>query len=95
MERLDGYEQNVLSKVKAEVWKTLNGYTHGGAIQVKARNTKDEIAYNYSPDHIAGVIQASVGLAYSTGVAIAEIAGDPQLATELMTLHQRIYVYAP
>ncbi|WP_461570869.1 DUF6988 family protein [Thiobacillus sp.] len=94
VEQLDGYEGNALSKVKSEVWRTLNDYTHGGAIQVKARNNKDEIAYNYNPDHLAGVIQGSVGLAYSASVAIARIADEPTLATELMGLHQRIYAYA-
>lgn len=95
VERLEGYEDNPLTKMKAEVWKTLNDYTHGGAIQVKARNAKDEIAYNYNPDHIAGVVQAAAGLAYSTGVAIAKIAENPELATALMALHRRIYAPAP
>lgn len=95
VEKLEGHEGKALSQIKAEVWKTLNDYTHGGAIQVKARNTKDEIADNHNPDHIAGLVQASVGLAYSAGAAIAKIADNAELANNLMALHKRIYANAP
>lgn len=95
VEALEGYEGKVLSKAKAEKWKTLSDYTHGGAIQVKARNTQDEIAYNYNPDHIGNVIEASVSLAYSAGAAISNVAENAALANDLMALHKRIYTGAP
>lgn len=94
VEKLEGYEGKALSKVKAEIWATLNDYTHGGAIQVKARNAQDEITNNYNPDHIGGVVQATVGLAYSAGAAMAKIGENPELANGLMALHKRIYTDA-
>jgi hypothetical protein len=95
VEQLEGYEGNALSKIKAKVWSAMNDYTHGGTMQVKARSTKDDIAHNYNPAHIAGVVQSSVGLAYSASVAIAKIAENPDLANKLMALHKRIYANAP
>jgi hypothetical protein len=92
VEKLEGYEGAELSRIRqGEIWKSLNDYTHGGVIQVKARNTKDEIAYNYNSKHISNVIKASVALAYSAGVAIAKITNDEKLANALMTLHKQIY----
>lgn len=89
LEQLEGHADNALSKIKAKLWSDLNDYIHGDAIQVKAKNTKNDMADNYNPDHLACVLQSSLGLAYSASVAIAKLAENTGLANKLMALHQR------
>lgn len=91
IEKLETYQEKALSSIKTKIRNVLNDYTHGGAIQIKTRNTKDEIVHNYSPEHIVGVVQASVGLAYSASVELAKIADNTELASNLMALHKKIY----
>jgi hypothetical protein len=69
----------------------LCDYTHGGAIQVKGRNTKEEVTNNFDPKHICGVLQASAAIAYSAGIEIAKIANDAEMAEKLMNLHKNLY----
>ena len=80
-----------LSHIIDKLWGSFNDYTHGGIIQVKARNTEGEITKNYSPKHIDGLLHYSAAIAYSAGLEIAKAANNPELATKLMQLHQSIY----
>ena len=73
----------------------MSDYTHGGTIQVKTRNTKDEIAYNFPPGYIAGVVASSVSSSLAASVVLAKVADDAELANKLMALYQSIYVGAP
>lgn len=95
IDKLEGYERGVLSKIKKKLWPILSDYTHGGTIQVKTRNTKDEIAYNFPPGYIAGVVASSVSFSLAASVALAKVADDAELANKLMALYQSIYVGAP
>ncbi len=71
VQKLEGFEKKVLGEYRKEIWRNLNDFTHGGTIQVKARNTKDEIISNYFPEHIAGLLQLAATLSLLASVAIA------------------------
>jgi hypothetical protein len=88
---LEGYEEGYLGKARAEIWSNLNDFTHGGAIQVKARITRDGIVSNYLHEHIAGLLQSAATLSLLSGVAIAKAVGDSALANNLLLLYQRLY----
>lgn len=91
VQKLEGFENGALGEARKEIWRNLNDFTHGGTIQVKARNTKDEIISNYFPEHIAGLLQSAATLSLLASVAIASAANSNELANNLLSLYQRIY----
>ncbi len=95
VQQLEGFEEGRLGKAKKEIWRNLNDFTHGGTIQVKARNTMDEIISNYRPEHIVGLLQSSVTLALLAGAAIASVVNSSELANNLLSLYRRLYEEAP
>ena len=95
IEKQDTFSGGYLSKVIDGLWRKFCDYTHGGTIQVKSRNKSDEIAYNYNPDHICGILQASAAIAYSAALEIAKIVDDPEMAINLMELHKELYNEQP
>ncbi len=91
VQKLEGYKEGILGKFKKEIWRNLNDFTHGGAIQVKARITKDEIISNYRPEHIAGLLQSAATLSLLAGSSIASAVNSNELANNLLSLYQRLY----
>jgi hypothetical protein len=77
--------------MKAQVWSNLNDFTHGGAIQVKARNSRDEIISNFKPHHVSGLLGSSATLSLLAGVAIASLASADVLANELRNAYRAVY----
>jgi len=91
LERRGAFSEGNLRRMKSETWRNLCDFTHGGAIQVKARNTRDEIVRNYRLEHVAGLLTASATLALLAGTAIAAIVESDSLATKLQTAFRSIY----
>lgn len=77
--------------MKRELWDTLCGFTHGGLIQVLARNKGDEIAQRYMLPHITGLIKASPILSYLSCVGMAAVLDRQPLAAQMREAHQAIY----
>jgi hypothetical protein len=95
VQKLEGFEEGALGNLKKTIWRNLNDFTHGGTIQVKARNTMDEIASNYRREHIVGLLQSSVTLALLAGTAMATVVNSGELANNLLSLYRRLYEEAP
>lgn len=91
LEEQRGNTDLFLSRVRAKIRTVLNDFTHGGVIQVKARNALNEIARNYNLDHIADTVDASAIIGHLAAITIAQIADAPELAIQLAALHERIY----
>jgi len=91
IEKLDGYALKALSKIKKENWDIFCDFTHGGFHQVRLRNTKDGISYNFPPGYIENAVTSSVAFSLSAGVALAKIIDNDELANNLFKLHQEIY----
>jgi len=90
IEAVPRFESRALTAVKAALWKTMNDYTHGGAVQVKARNTATDIVVNYQVEHVEAVLEYSVNLAYTCGVQVAKVCVNDKLANQLMNLNKEI-----
>jgi len=95
IEKLEGYDQKTLSKIKDKNWAIFNDFTHGGINQVMTRNTKDGIAYNFPPGYIANIVNSSVAFALAASVALAKIVDNADLANNLFRLHKKIYEITP
>lgn len=92
---LDALEKRV--EFDKDLFKGIKGYlnnlhdlTHGGSIQIRARNTLDEVTSNYKPEHIAGLVEASAALSLNAAVAIAGAIGDEELAKRMFKEYQKI-----
>lgn len=91
LENSEIYSSMALSSIKKKVWKSMNDYTHGGSIQMKARNSQDEIVHNYKPDHIDILLTISISIGLATAVEILRIANNEERARELSLLYERIF----
>jgi hypothetical protein len=91
LERKGAFAEGNLRRMKSETWRNLCDFTHGGAIQVKARNTRDEVVRNYKIEHVAGLLTASATLALLAGTAIAAAVDSDSLAVNLQTAYRSIY----
>ena len=91
LEKREAYKSGSLRRMKRELWDTLCGFTHGGLIQVLARNKGDEIAQRYMLPHITGLIKASPILSYLSCVGMAAVLDRQPLAAQMREAHQAIY----
>lgn len=91
IERLEAFDEKLLSSTKRQIWPNLNDFTHGGATQVKARCTVDEITQNYREEHIANLLIASANWSLLAGVALAAAVGTEALARQLHSAFRGVY----
>ena len=91
LEALPAFDAGSLSAMKKETWRNLNDFTHGGMVQVKARNSRDEVASNYKHEHIAGLLESSATFSLLGAVGIAAAVNSDSLALELESAFKRVY----
>lgn len=91
IEKLEAFDEKLLSYAKRQLWSNLNDFTHGGTTQVKARCTADEITQNYKEEHIANLLTASTSLSLVAGVALAATVRTEVLARQLYSAFRGIY----
>lgn len=91
IEKLEAFDEKLLSSTKRQIWRNLNDFTHGGTTQVKARCTVDEITQNYREEHIANLLAASASWSLLAGVALAAAVGTEALARQLHSTFRGIY----
>jgi hypothetical protein len=92
LEAMGGYDAGSLSRLKKQVWNNLNDFTHGGATQIRARNTADEISQKFKMSHVVGLLNSSATLALLGGVCVAAVVGDDALAVRLRDEYKAVYV---
>ena len=91
IEKLEAFDEKLLSSAKRQLWPNLNDFTHGGTTQVKARCTADEITQNYKEEHIVNLLSASANLSLLAGVALAATVGTEALAQQLYSTFRGVY----
>ncbi|MCA8143575.1 DUF6988 family protein [Burkholderia multivorans] len=82
---------DVIWQVKHRTWGAMCAFTHGGAVQVKARMCGNEIRQSYTDDHAGKLLDAMAVLSYLAALGIAAVADDEGLAKQLYDQHQSIY----
>lgn len=90
IEKVDGFEGGVLSDIKKTAWKNMNDFTHGGAIQVKARNSRDEVVSNFLPEHVKGILESATAFSLMASLAIASAVKDETLSNDLFQTYLQI-----
>jgi hypothetical protein len=91
LEECGAFEPGSLSDLKRTAWKSMNDYTHGGATQVKARNTVSEIAQNFLPSHMAEVLDVSAMFAFQACVRIAGATDSEILVSQVRDAYRPLY----
>ncbi len=91
IEKTPGYKHGALMREKDSLWKALNDYTHGGSVQVKARNTDTEVIGNYVQEHLVWLLNKSASVALLAGIEIAKVANNIGLSSELLSEYKEIY----
>jgi hypothetical protein len=80
-----------LPAIKARIWKLFNDFTHGGAIQVKARDGDNEFDTGYLPQHVSGALRYAVIVSHLSGVGLAALTDNARLAIDLHALFRQLY----
>lgn len=85
VERVDGYDEGVLSEVKQRSWKAMNSYTHSGVLQITRRNKEATIEPNYDNDEIIEVLKFAIIVGLLAALAEALMAGSLTLANDILS----------
>jgi hypothetical protein len=84
IERIDGFEEGVLSDTKLKSWKAMNSYTHSGFMQITRRNTASTIEPNYTEDEIAEVLNFTTAIGLLSALEIAYLAKSEGLMNSIL-----------
>lgn len=84
IEKLDGFDAGVLSKLKELSWKAMNDYTHTGIRQISRRNSEEFIGSNYDEEEVLEVLRFSCALAWMSGIEICLVSNDLEKANEVL-----------
>ena len=80
LEKKPPFTEGTLSNVKKVSWDVMNSFTHSGLYQVIRRHKGDEMSPNYSDKEIIDALESANSFAILTGIAIANIAKNDELA---------------
>ncbi|WP_415858368.1 DUF6988 family protein [Burkholderia ubonensis] len=82
---------DLIRQVKQDAWRSMCAFTHGGAIQVKARAVRDEIRQSFTDEHTGQLLDAMTSLSHLAALGIAAVANDETLANRLADRRQSIF----
>lgn len=86
LEQAPPFEDKLLSSVKDNAWKPMNGYTHGGIHQVSHRLQGDYIEPFFEDEALLEVIQFAGTMALIALGEIAALAGRADLVEETQAM---------
>lgn len=84
IEKLQGYDVQVLSDIKNQSWAIMNDFTHGGILQALGRNKVDFIEPNYPEKNILGAIDFAISIGLFLTMEVAYIVNDEKFAREVL-----------
>jgi hypothetical protein len=84
VEKMPGFSEQVLSRVKAKNWGAMCAYTHSGGLHLQRWNTSDGIEPNYSLEEVLDVLTFAEFIGVMSVLGIAELATDEELALRLL-----------
>lgn len=90
IERLDGFNEGILSKTQMKSWTAMNSFTHTGYLQVVRRNREATLEPNYDDDEIIEAVGFANAITLLAALEIANMAGAVELSNELLDLARAI-----
>jgi transcriptional regulator with XRE-family HTH domain len=86
-----GFDSGILSRLKKQGWKAMNGYTHSGFQHIIRRMKQDTIELNYAEDEILEALECANTLGLFCVLEIAFLSTDTQLPINVL---EKMRVYA-
>ena len=90
VEKLEGHEDKVLSKIKERAWKAMNSYTHTGYLQVMRRQTETSIEPNYDDDEVLEVVNAANVFGFLSAIALCDLTNNGVLAKTISDTYESL-----
>ncbi len=84
IERIDGFEEGVLSGTKLKSWKAMNSFTHSGFMQIARRNTASTIEPNYTEDEIVEAVNFAIAIGLLSAIETAHLAKSEGLMNSVL-----------
>ena len=84
IEQDPAYEGGTLSRIKAESWSDLCSYAHTGSLQVTRWQSETAIEQNFPREELIEVTKFSASIALLSGIGIASLAENEELALRLL-----------
>ncbi len=84
IEKIDGFEEGILSDTKLKSWKSMNSYTHSGFMQIARRNTASTIEPNYTEEEILEALNFSAAVGLLSALEIAHIGKSEGLMKSIL-----------
>ena len=84
LQKVEAFENGMLSKIKQDSWRDMCEYTHTGALQAKRWLTEAGIEQNYPAEEIEMLANFAGSIALLSGIGTAMIAQNEQLANRLL-----------
>lgn len=80
------FSDKVLSGIHANVWTSMNSYTHSGMLQVTRRLKAGSIEPSYEPEEVVEVLRAAGFFALVSMNQIAQMAGAHEVVAKVRDL---------
>ncbi len=84
VEKLEAFQEGLLSQIKMSSWKAMNGFTHTGIHQVARRHTEETIEANYDEVEILEAMKFACGIGWLAAIAICDLADNAELANAIL-----------
>jgi Family of unknown function (DUF6988) len=84
IEKLQPYDEQVLSDIKNQSWEIMNDFTHGGILQALGRNKPDIIEPNYPNKNVLGAIDFAITIGLLLTMEVARIVNDENFARQVL-----------
>ena len=91
LEKVEAFDGGTLSELKKAAYKNLCDFTHGGTVQVKARNSSEGVISNYLPEHVINTVETSTAFSLQAAVAMAIATEDNLLVNKIFDRFQEIH----
>jgi hypothetical protein len=90
-----GHSGGVLSKLRKSSWSILSDFTHTGFKHVLRRNSESQTGPNYSAQETEQVLRLAAGLGLFAATAMADLAGNRELAATCLARAREFAATAP
>lgn len=81
----------IISTVTKNAWTSMCDFTHGGALQIRARAHHDVIEQRYTDQHCAQLLEAMCMLSYHASLCILGACGNESQAKELCHIFRECF----
>lgn len=91
LNKTETHGDGTLHFLNGPIWGDFCDFTHGGAIQVKARVSNGDVRQNFYPLHVASVVTSSCMLAVTSCVSMAMVANQLDIAVRASEVYSKYF----